>query len=268
MAAPQLCDMLNQRYEGGEPSNDLERVGLIVRQIDKLNDPHRPWLPCPAGQWCHPYSDRWVAAILSSHSRLLYYRPGGKYGGGPDQTPGMSHAAQGTAGGYILDPKAVQAALLCAYSSDGATMGRTCSPLGQSPSCIPGCYPPGEQCQEVGRSWSCSFAPSHLKQALEAARKSDNNLKFNNELVFSSRSLDRELPNVILAFFFASTSTQKQVGEAWAARREFMRAYSLDDDHAPPMLRIQNEMNGEWPQMAGAVSARRPLRCESCSSYW
>jgi hypothetical protein len=41
------------------------------------------------------------------------------------------------------------------------------TPGGDGSSCIPGCYPSGEQCHELGRLYSCSFPPTMLQQALE-----------------------------------------------------------------------------------------------------
>lgn len=74
------------------------------------------------------------------------------------------------AGGLVLAPTATP---LCAYPEDGNSMLRTCEPLGgDGVRCIPGCSAAGEQCQEVGHDWSCSFgcAPAHGRTAPSTPR--------------------------------------------------------------------------------------------------
>ena len=120
-----VLDRLNARAARGRPSNDLEEAGVLVRQFDELNDPDREWLPCSVG-WCDRFEDRWPASIINSDARLLYYD---------------------VRSGIVLAP-AVQ--LFCAYPKDGNSMDHVC--WGDEDSCIPGCYEPGSQCPDVGRS--------------------------------------------------------------------------------------------------------------------
>lgn len=71
---------------------------MLVRQFDQLNDELRPWMPCRT--WCKKFSDRWATALVNPSARYLYYRRGGRFGGGPLGGEG------GTVGGLVLAPTA------------------------------------------------------------------------------------------------------------------------------------------------------------------
>ena len=48
-------------------------------------------------------------------------------------------------------------------------MAKTCYPLGgNGHTCIPGCYPEGQDCKSVGHPYSCSYPPDQLRDALQA----------------------------------------------------------------------------------------------------
>lgn len=101
----ELVEMLNQRYkEGGgaamRSDDDLERAGVLVRQFDMLEDPERPWLPCPRvgpHSWCKAQADRWAASLVHA----------------------LNHELSSTQGGLVLAPTIT---LNCAYAADGNSM--------------------------------------------------------------------------------------------------------------------------------------------------
>ena len=64
-----------------------------------------------------------------------------------------------------------RACCLCcnAVHSHLAGMDHVCDVLGgDGTSCIPGCFPRGQDCLTVGREWSCSYNPEDLREALAA----------------------------------------------------------------------------------------------------
>lgn len=141
---------LNQRWYSGSPSQRLGDCGVLVRQFDALDnqDEGRPWEPCPSsGRWCSSFADRWAASIINKNVDKLYNTQ---------------------LGGLVLDSNV---SMFCVHQGDGNSMDplHTCPKLFGDEQCIPGCYPPGEQCQDYhdyDRDWLCSYPPHMLKDAM------------------------------------------------------------------------------------------------------
>ena len=75
--------------------------------------------------------------------------------------------------------------IFCAYAEDGNSMdgSKVCNPLGgNGVTCIPGCYPKGQECPDIGHAWSCSFPPTQLKEALQAQQDRSDMRARNNEV--------------------------------------------------------------------------------------
>ena len=94
--------------------------------------------------------------------------------------------------------------------------------------CIPGCYPNGQQCQQVGHDWNCAWPPSMLRDAMESQLARGRPSGTHNEIVIDTRSIVANLPGAILGFFFESSS-----GTAVEMRRAFLTAYGLSADQVP-----------------------------------
>ena len=118
-------------------------------------------------------------------------------------------------------------------------MNRVCEPLGGDGStCIPGCSPVGEQCQEIGHDWSCSFGGADmLRAALQAQQDREGYRARNNEIVLEGASVFAHLPASIEGIFYmvgADTARQLKAREVHTA---FLEAYGLrSDDAAAPLL--------------------------------
>ena len=197
---------------------------MLIRQLDTLDEPGKPWLPCPLGgaSWCAKFSDRWATSIVNRDARVTYFETlhGGNAGG---------------VGGLVLSP-AVQ--IFCAYADDGNSMdqNKVCTPLGgDGRNCIPGCYPVGQQCADMRRDWLCSYPPSQLRDALEAQRTRDGGLLKNNEIVVSTKSVTDLLPNSVEAFFIVRGSASDERQKVLAAHAAFLRAYPRMPS-PPPLL--------------------------------
>lgn len=124
------------------------------------------------------------------------------------------------------------------------------------PDCTPGCYPPAETCDKLGRKWGCSYAPWQLKTALSsesytwneivvdtrcASRRSNADLppSSTNPLLrlrcSRARSIDENLPLAILAFFHIPGSDPQKARDT---RARFMQTYVLEADVAPPVVKL------------------------------
>lgn len=219
----EVLKRLNARFRDGRPSSKLEEAGVLVRQFDTLDDSDKPWLPCPQdgpNNWCRSFADRWATSIINAGARSLYY----------------GH----NKGGLVIAPSVD---LFCAYPEDGNSMdgSKVCSPLGgDGVSCIPGCYPQGKTCPEMGHTWSCSFPPSHLREALQAQQDRADFKARNNEIVVDLRSVLEQLPDSIQGFFAMGGDDLL----ARDARDKFLDEYGLAEADGPPLLRLDLD-NGD-----------------------
>ena len=221
---------LNARFADARPSNDLAEAGVLLRQFDTLDDKNHPWLPCPKDgpdNWCFQFSDRWAVSVVSPRAKHLYYGTNGK-------------------GGLVLAPTAK---LFCAYPEDGNSMAKVCHPLGgDGVRCIPGCYPKGQWCPELHHAWSCSFPPTHLKEALQAQEGRIDFRMRNNELVVDLSSVSANLPSAIEGFFYFPGSGAAERAKAAEARQAFLGMYGLTEADGPPLLLVDlSDGGGDAP---------------------
>ena len=91
---------LNHLFKQGEPSSDLEKVGLTVHCFDDTERVDQPWVPCDNG-WCYESGQWWSGSIINSHLR-------GVFGDG----------------GIIMAPSHVS--LQCSFDSDSGTIFSGC----------------------------------------------------------------------------------------------------------------------------------------------
>ena len=223
-----IVALLNERFASGKPSNVLSEAGVLVRQFDTLDDWDKPWLPCPADRWCVGFSDRWATSIINVDAPHVYY---------DDENDGK--------GGIVLAPTA---ALFCAYPEDGNSMNpeHACTPLGgDGVNCIPGCYPKGQQCHEVGHDWVCSFPPDRLKQALISQQNRESYRDRNNEMIVDIRTVTSNLPHSIMAFWRKPNLDKDQ--QAHQAHANFLAEYKLTKENGPPLLVLDLKHGGSAP---------------------
>jgi hypothetical protein len=213
LSAQERVEALNRRFRDGRPSDDLASSGVLVRQFDTLDDASKKWLPCPPegnNNWCMQFSDRWPTSIINANQLALYYGPG--------------------KGGLIIAPTVE---LFCAYPSDGNSMEKVCDPLfGDGETCIPGCYPKGQECHgDV--TWTCSYPPERLRDALQAQADRIDYQNRNNELVVDVRTVVSQLPEAIEGFFFIGDRTEPE-----ETRRKFLTEYGMTDENGPPLVEL------------------------------
>ena len=63
-----VVDVINERFQHGQPSNSLSRAGVFISQIDVMHHPTKPWLPCPVDDqtvWCWWLGDRIPGSVIS-----------------------------------------------------------------------------------------------------------------------------------------------------------------------------------------------------------
>lgn len=110
--------------------------------------------------------------------------------------------------------------MFCAHPGDGNSMDplHTCSTPYGDDNCIPGCYPPGQQCQDYdyARDWLCSYPPTLLKEAM--SHQLWRGVSDHNEVVVDMRSV--EPPRSIAAVFYLAGR-----GEAFERERETARNF-------------------------------------------
>ena len=228
--------MLNHQFATGFPSNDLADAGVLIRQLDSLDDTDKPWLPCPLtgyNNWCAHFNDRWATSVINNDARVMYYDV-------------LKDMARGGVGGLVLSPRVT---IFCAYADDGNSMDnqKVCKPAhGDGHTCIPGCYRDGEQCADMNRDWLCSYPPSQLKNALQ--KHLDRGATKNNEIVVDTRSITSAPTEMIVAFFVVRGSTVAERNLVVNAHAAFLREYPwLPPERQPPILQLDLKYGGREP---------------------
>lgn len=126
--------------------------------------------------------------------------------------------------------------------------------------CIPGCYPTGQQCPDLQaragcrnawcqRIWDCSFPPSHLAGALRAQLRVSHTpprAGSHNEVVVDVASIVRNLPDSILGWYHTADADDGQRRLARDAHRAFMRAFNLTTE-VVPLVQLDFAVEGEAP---------------------
>ena len=65
--AESLLARLNDRFQAGQLSSQINDVGILVHQFEYVRHRHRPlWEPCPATDPCAKTADRFSAVIINS----------------------------------------------------------------------------------------------------------------------------------------------------------------------------------------------------------
>ena len=139
---------------------------------------------------------------------------------------------------------------VCVRARSGNSMdpAKVCNPLGgDGVTCIPGCYPPGQQCHEVGHDWTCSFPPERLRDALSHQQARDSYKNRNNEMIVDIQSIQSQLPGSILAFWRKPKTYADAVQQAVDARANFFQRYRLTVDDGPPLLVLDLKGGGAAP---------------------
>jgi len=181
--------ILHDRFMYGQPANRVELAGILVHMFDLLGRSlDQPWLPCREDNWCYKYSDRLSFSIINAELPYLFNQ---KY-----------------AAGFIASP--TKADLLCSWFIDYGTMDKLCDPPGVRNDCLPGCWvgTPNWCSGQPDHIWDCAFPPSLTKEMLEnhmmrMGRTGQRHLgAAYNEVILSWKSLVRNLPESIEAFFF------------------------------------------------------------------
>lgn len=233
---------INARFTrpDGASCNDhsLEGCGVLLHQFDAMEDPQRPWRPCPEvnsrGEisQCAFLRDRMSAASISA---------------GEDPKYRQSHIQlfAGGTGGVLLRPSATK--VLCGYAGDGGTRGKVCAQIGMM-NCIPGCiatewdtWCSADESKAVD-GW-CDGRPWKVAELGTMLRRHASRMSSYNEIVVDSRAWIDRLPSSIEAFFFPGgskcdfdSSCQQTVR---AAHDTFLREYfpSLTK-YDVPLLRL------------------------------
>ncbi|KAF4661876.1 hypothetical protein FOL47_006508 [Perkinsus chesapeaki] len=207
--ADDVVTLLNKRFNEGGPTSDLSKAGVLMHQWDGLGaeDYDQSWRPYTPEECSNSsshancqYSDRISCLLINNDVR----NPG------DGRIPLYTY----TRGGTVEDPDFTE--VTCAYSEDGGTMDRS------NAGC--GCHSGDDQCEAWGDNNSCAlegpvadlsvcwWGPNDLQNMME------NQKGVYNEVVISSATYLKNLPESIQAFFFiannslSETETRTQYG--------------------------------------------------------
>jgi len=218
---------LNKMFRNGKATNSLSGVGIIVHGFDAMEDPERPWRPCPSGLGCSTLRDRVSTSIIN---------------GGMHQGDFSLPLFACDNGGLIM--RGESSRLLCSFSGDGGTRGVVCN---GEPGCVPGCvFPGGDWCAHAddasgwcgGKPWP----PSKLSIMLDRFMQKPGAY---NEVVLDARTWGRNLPHSVLAIFYPEDASAEGQFFARNAHKMMLREYShlTEDDIPLVVLRMDDWEN-------------------------
>ena len=99
----------------------------------------------------------------------------------------------------------------------------------------------GQQCHQVGHDWNCAYPPSMLENAMNGMTgHGTHDSGRHNEIVIDTRSIDANLPSVILGFFCL---VHKDCSSPRQMRTGFIAAYGLSGSDVP-LLEINLRASG------------------------
>ena len=231
---PGAVARLNEMFRSGRATNSLSSVGIIVHGFDAMEDPLRPWRPCPAdGGGCAALGDRLSTSIVNG----AMHQP---HDGAFLPLFGCDN------GGLIMRGSSNR--LLCSYPGDGGTRGVVCN--GES-GCIPGCIMPGYSSwcdQHVASSSWCDgkpWPPSKLSQMLGLFMQAPGEIKPTlayNEVVLDAHTWGRNLPRSVLAIFYPEHASGEGAYFARSAHKKMLEEYPhLTEDDIPLLVLRLND---------------------------
>lgn len=212
---------LNARFRMGQPSNNLNEAGVVVRVLDSEEDINQPW-KAGAGS----FSDRFSVSIVNARHPDIYQ---GAFG------------AQTKLPGFVLSPS-VQHRISCGYPKDGQTASMQCRTPGGDDGCKPGCA--RNVCGD-GRRWNCHWPADQIKELMEAqdryygpfGHRSYSHEVYNEIILDTFRKpWDNDLPGAIEAIFVQATAPDVAKARAARIHESFLNAYHLDGRDVPLLL--------------------------------
>ena len=213
---------LNRRFAQAANTSDLQRAGVLVYTLGKLNPVSAPWTS--KGK---ELPDRFSVSLVYP-GRTTMYHP---------------------VHGFVLRPSHAQ--LLCAYASDGHTFDMQCKNAASNSGCIPGCPDMVRREWWPRCNWPCAYRPSDLGTMLLHQRTRPQPGYGYNELVLDARTWDANLPTTIEAFFVHVDAPGHLRTTIRDLHRQFIAHFGMDAQTAPPLLLFD-------PNVAGAPFAPLP----------
>jgi len=216
---------LNALFRAGEPSNNLAKAGVLVRQFDGQSDlsSGRPWLPCPSEAWCHEHEQFWPSSIINSGVRHLYY---------PDKA------------GFVLAPELVTVMCACQADCNSNSQAKGRRGCSARPCCDYDdvkCAPKNIYHEDFFHfvDHDCSYPPDELYEALAAQQRREDHK--HNEIVLDNLKTAEQMPDAVMAFFFMSEESRT---EATTMHRNFLQMYGVSATQCP-LLRL--DLSGTDP---------------------
>ena len=238
MPGDAVVAMINDRFVGAQPSNDLAAAGVLVHNFDEISNGYEPWLPCSGGGCARKFSDRFPCSIIYQ---------------------GMTNMYKPTNGGFVIAP--LGARVLCSYSRDGLTMtsAKVC-PIPTPADCIPGCgHAPYEWCPEA-KPWRCAWPPHKMDEMLRNHKQF--NARDHNEVVLDARAWTERLPMTIQLVWYLEKGNaiddMKQV-------QDLSRAKTNAEDVHRRFLQAFGITGSDVPLVSFNPTRALPFRCVRCS---
>ena len=141
-----LVDILNARFLAGSPSDRLAEAGVVVHQFDGggfdewgvseaggANTSWAAWMPCPDGQWCAKFGDRFSVSVVNARQPFLFSQTNGGIIVNTDTSE------RGTMCAWATDARSFRSARTCLADGDRFRWGDGAQKFVRREGCVPGC---------------------------------------------------------------------------------------------------------------------------------
>lgn len=265
-----VADSLNERFMSGHPSNATAEAGVILHQfdVDMFDRSSRrlressvskwpAWMPCPAGEWCAKFGDRFSVSLLNARKPFAF----NEYNGG--LVVSADTAARSIMCSWATDARSFRAARTCLSADTPFKWGDSQQGFVHREGCVPGCIngvsgqvedadtvargqPSPTWCDPDGPDSWCPWRPEHLANMLAQQERgflntdcSQNNGCRYNELVLNSSIWVSELPRTFEAWFYlkATKPDGSAMHQVLTAHHDFLKKYGMRETDVP-MLEV------------------------------
>eukprot|EP00747_Dinoflagellata_sp_TGD_P133805 gnl/TRDRNA2_/TRDRNA2_175256_c0_seq11.p1 gnl/TRDRNA2_/TRDRNA2_175256_c0~~gnl/TRDRNA2_/TRDRNA2_175256_c0_seq11.p1 ORF type:complete len:333 (-),score=8.48 gnl/TRDRNA2_/TRDRNA2_175256_c0_seq11:237-1235(-) len=264
---------LNERFRTGQPSNNINRVGVILHAFDESSN-HPPFTERKAPWHFREHFTFLSACIINARVPYMYLGWDGVRALFKESAA-LNGDPQHGAAGFIISPKAFVNSLLCSYPIDSSSIRVTCERHDKM--CVPGCIGtlripdkgvsrPRTWCRKDNTSsWSSHDACPYPKGKLERMMKAHEarvatvpsqkasackrncclypSCKLYNEVILSTPRFLQAMPHALEAFYFTSgqaarSDARARQGEQSA--RAAQKFFQVKFGHDIPVVKIEN----------------------------
>ena len=220
-----ISDAINLRFRTGRPSNDLNKVGVIIHLFDVREEEITPW----------------VQEYLYGNERISHISASIIYAGLRNRKDRLGIPLSMAEGGIVIRP--TETDISCAYAVDSSSIFLKPSHANHFLSGCPDiwCTPPFERkkCGFQRHRPSSGFRRNNLQDMLKLHHQYGDEWRLPgfhsgyNEVIIQNDTFTNHLPAVVEAFFYVKDCDCQFVNDVSGAHSNFLKRFGLNATDVP-----------------------------------